>query len=58
MGSKAPISTKHLDRAQQTPLQHRRAGFDFSDVPRYWLGGDPFMTRLIDALSMPHGKKS
>jgi predicted metal-dependent hydrolase len=32
---------------------------DFSDVPRFWFGGDPFKTRFFDALStfFPEGEK-
>lgn len=41
------------------PLHHRRARFDFSQVPVHWLGGDPFLTRFIDALSIhfPDGER-
>lgn len=40
----------------------RRAGPDFDlsgDVPRHWFGGDPFKTRLFDAMSLlfPEGEK-
>ncbi len=37
---------------EQAPLQHRRTRFDFSQVPTYWSGGDPFVTRFHDALSI------
>jgi predicted metal-dependent hydrolase len=41
------------------PIHHRRARFDFSAVPRHWLGGDVFLTRFIDALSIhfPDGER-
>ncbi|MDE0854371.1 MAG: metal-dependent hydrolase [Nevskia sp.] len=39
-----------------------RQGLDFGldgDIPRYWLGGDPFKTRFFDAMStlFPEGEK-
>ncbi|MDR3416772.1 MAG: metal-dependent hydrolase [Nevskia sp.] len=39
-----------------------RQGLDFDldgDIPKYWLGGDPFKTRLFDAMStlFPEGEK-
>ncbi|MGH8529893.1 MAG: metal-dependent hydrolase [Nevskiales bacterium] len=39
-----------------------RKGPDFgldSDIPKYWLGGDPFKTRFFDAMSLtfPEGEK-
>jgi len=42
-----------------TPLQHRRAKFDFAGVPPHWNGGDPFITRFLDALSInfPEGER-
>ena len=47
------------------PLERQivpRPGPDFGlegDVPRYWFGGDPFKTRLFDAMSLlfPEGEK-
>jgi predicted metal-dependent hydrolase len=49
-------STASTDKA---PLRHRRAKFDFDQVPRYWNGGDPFITRFLDALSVnfPEGER-
>ncbi len=37
----------------------RRTQFDFSDVPVYWNGGDPVLTRFFDALSVnfPDGER-
>lgn len=60
MGSTSPVISRRTaagDRA--TPLQHRRTRLDFADVPRHWLSGDPFLTRLIDALSVnfPDGER-
>lgn len=38
-----------------------RTNFDFklNDIPRFWFGGDPFRTRLFDALSLtfPDGER-
>src|SRR5882672_4642171 len=39
-----------------------RQGLDFGldgDIPKYWLGGDPFKTRFFDAMStlFPEGEK-
>lgn len=52
-------SLKGVAQARQVPLKHRRTTFDFSGVPRHWLAGDPFMTRLIDAMSInfPDGER-
>jgi predicted metal-dependent hydrolase len=43
----------------KTPLRHRRTKFDFADVPTRWNGGDPFITRFLDALSInfPEGER-
>lgn len=45
--------------AKRAPLQHRRAKFDFAQVPTHWNGGDPFITRFLDALSInfPEGER-
>jgi predicted metal-dependent hydrolase len=50
---------KQNSAAEKPPLRHRRVGFDFDNVPRYWNEGDPFMTRLMDALSVtfPGGER-
>jgi predicted metal-dependent hydrolase len=44
---------------EKAPLRHRRAKFDFAQVPTYWNGGDPFITRFLDALSInfPEGER-
>lgn len=49
----------HGAQAERAPIRHRRTTFDFSNVPAHWLGGDPFMSRLIDALSInfPDGER-
>lgn len=68
MGSKAVAlktsaaqvaTTDQSKKAHKAPLRHRRTKFDFSEVPVYWLGGDPFMTRFIDAMSInfPDGER-
>jgi len=61
MGSQASIKAVRTgsNAAEAVPLQHRRTKFGFDEVPRYWLGGDPFMSRLIDALSInfPDGER-
>ncbi|MGB1558287.1 MAG: metal-dependent hydrolase, partial [Oceanococcaceae bacterium] len=36
---------------QITPRTKLDFGLD-GDIPKYWLGGDPFRTRFIDGLSM------
>ncbi len=43
----------------QTPLRHRRTKFDFAGVPAHWNGGDAFITRFLDALSInfPEGER-
>lgn len=32
------------------PIVVRQMGFDFEDLPRYWLRGDPFLTQLVNGL--------
>lgn len=41
-----------------TPRNNLEFGLD-GDIPRYWFGGDPFKTRLFDAMStlFPEGEK-
>src|SRR5882757_2071936 len=56
-----------MEPAGQTPKPSHyeivpRQGLDFGldgDIPKYWLGGDPFKTRFFDALStlFPEGEK-
>ena len=33
--------------------------FKLDDIPRFWFGGDPFKTRMFDALSLtfPDGER-
>ena len=40
------------------PRQNLDFGLD-GDIPKYWFGGDPFKTRLFDAMStlFPEGEK-
>ncbi|MDB4986813.1 MAG: metal-dependent hydrolase [Myxococcaceae bacterium] len=35
-----------------TTIRHRRAKFEFPEVPVHWNGGDVFTTRFLDALSI------
>jgi hypothetical protein len=42
----------HKVMHEKAPLRHRRTRFDFSKVPTHWNGGDPFVTRFLDALSI------
>src|SRR5882757_3212003 len=56
-----------MEPAGQTPKPSHyeivpRQGLDFGldgDIPKYWLGGDPFKTRFFDAMSLlfPEGEK-
>ena len=41
------------------PIPIRRPGFHFAGMPRYWFGGDPFLTHLMHALSLtfPGGER-
>lgn len=43
----------------RVPLRPRRARFAFDDEPVHWNGGDPFLTRFLDALSVnfPDGER-
>ncbi len=34
-----------------TPIVRSNLYFKLADVPRYWFAGDPFLTRMFDALS-------
>ena len=40
------------------PREQLSFGFD-QDIPKYWFGGDPFKTRLFDAMSLifPPGER-
>lgn len=42
-----------------TPIVRSNLDFKLTDVPRYWFAGDPFLTRMFDALSLtfPDGER-
>lgn len=44
---------------QVDPVVRSKLDFKLEDVPRFWFGGDPFRTRLFDALSLtfPDGER-
>ncbi len=46
------------EHAEIVPREHLDFGLD-GDIPKYWLGGDPFKTRFFDAMStlFPQGEK-
>ncbi|MGE8531266.1 MAG: metal-dependent hydrolase, partial [Acinetobacter guillouiae] len=37
---------------QVDPVVRTKLNFKLEEVPRFWFGGDPFRTRLFDALSL------
>lgn len=41
------------------PIVRSNLDFKLADVPRYWFAGDPFLTRMFDALSLtfPDGER-
>lgn len=41
------------------PVVRKNLNFKLSEVPRFWFGGDPFRTRMFDALSLtfPDGER-
>lgn len=41
------------------PIVRTNLDFKLADVPRYWFAGDPFLTRMFDALSLtfPDGER-
>ena len=42
-----------------TPIVRSNLDFKLANVPRYWFAGDPFLTRMFDALSLtfPDGER-
>ena len=44
---------------QVDPVVRTKLNFKLEEVPRFWFGGDPFRTRLFDALSLtfPDGER-
>ncbi|MCO8046065.1 metal-dependent hydrolase [Acinetobacter bohemicus] len=41
------------------PVVRSNLNFKLDEIPRYWFGGDPFLTRMFDALSLtfPDGER-
>ena len=41
------------------PIVRTQLNFKLDEVPRFWFGGDPFLTRMFDALSLtfPDGER-
>ena len=41
------------------PIVRTQLNFKLDEVPRFWFGGDPFRTRMFDALSLtfPDGER-
>ena len=46
-------------QSQIKPVVRTHLNFKLNEVPRYWFGGDPFRTRMFDALSLtfPDGER-
>lgn len=46
-------------QSQIEPVVRTHLNFKLNEVPRYWFGGDPFRTRMFDALSLtfPDGER-
>lgn len=44
------MQTSHLIQPDIVPREHLDFGLE-GDIPRHWLAGDPFRTRLFDAMS-------
>lgn len=46
-------------QSQIDPVVRTHLNFKLNEVPRYWFGGDPFRTRMFDALSLtfPDGER-
>ncbi len=42
-----------------SPIVRTQLDFKLDEVPRFWFGGDPFLTRMFDALSLtfPDGER-
>ena len=41
------------------PVVRTNLDFKLDEIPRFWFGGDPFLTRMFDALSLtfPDGER-
>lgn len=48
-----------LVKYQVDPVVRTNLNFKLSEIPRFWFGGDPFKTRMFDALSLtfPDGER-
>ena len=46
-------------KAPVEPIVRTQLNFKLDEVPRFWFGGDPFLTRMFDALSLtfPDGER-
>ncbi|HAK13838.1 MAG TPA: metal-dependent hydrolase, partial [Acinetobacter radioresistens] len=44
---------------QARPVVRSHLNFKLNEIPRFWFGGDPFITRMFDALSLtfPDGER-
>ncbi|HEX5374242.1 MAG TPA: metal-dependent hydrolase [Aquabacterium sp.] len=53
------MSQQHTAQHPIVPRERLNFHLDDRDIPKYWFGGDPFKTRLFDALSLifPPGEK-
>ena len=49
----------HVQYPQVNPVVRTQLNFKLDEVPRFWFGGDPFITRMFDALSLtfPDGER-
>ncbi|MCW8039369.1 MULTISPECIES: metal-dependent hydrolase [Acinetobacter] len=49
----------HVQYPQINPVVRTQLNFKLDEVPRFWFGGDPFITRMFDALSLtfPDGER-
>ncbi|HIV69686.1 MAG TPA: metal-dependent hydrolase, partial [Candidatus Aquabacterium excrementipullorum] len=56
--SSAPHTSQDAHHAAIVPRENLDFGLD-GDIPKYWMGGDPFKTRFFDAMStlFPQGEK-
>lgn len=49
----------HVQYPQVSPVVRSQLNFKLDEVPRFWFGGDPYITRMFDALSLtfPDGER-
>ena len=49
----------HVQYPQVNPVVRTKLNFKLDQVPRFWFGGDPYITRMFDALSLtfPDGER-